>query len=248
MFPAVSVSMLAGKANPPVRRLVRRWLGRLLLLFVGVSVVLVIAFRWLPPPLSSLMIQRYLQHAWEDPEPPALDYRWVPFGRISPYLALAVVAGEDQQFPAHGGFDWQALRQALTEQAGGGRLRGASTISQQVAKNLYLWPQRSLVRKGLEAWFTLLIELFWSKQRILEVYLNIVELGERTFGAEAASRRYFHKPAQHLTQEEAALLAAVLPNPLRYRADTPSRYVRWRQGWILKQMHQLGGIAYLENL
>jgi monofunctional biosynthetic peptidoglycan transglycosylase len=163
-------------------------------------------------------------------------------------MALAVVAGEDQRFPAHWGFDFRAIQQVLEDKAQGKALRGASTISQQVAKNLFLWHGRSLLRKALEAWFTVLLELLWPKQRILEVYLNIIELGEQTFGVEAASRRFFNKSAQQLRPEEAALLAAVLPNPLYYRVNAPSAYVRERQSWILRQMRQLGGIDYLDEL
>lgn len=179
---------------------------------------------------------------------PVVDYTWVAFDAINPHLALAVVAAEDQKFPDHNGFDVAAIRSALRESAQGKPLRGASTISQQVSKNLFLWSGRSFFRKGLEAWFTLLIELFWPKQRILEIYLNIVELGELTFGVEAASQRFFDKSASQVNRQEAALLAAVLPNPLLYRVNAPSQYVRKRQAWVLEQMRRLGGITYLENL
>lgn len=231
-----------------ISRLVR-WLFLLLLLFLGTSVLLVVVLRWVPVPGSSVMIQNTVQ-ALRSGEglAPLVRYTWVPYQAISPHLALAVVAAEDQRFPQHRGFDFAAIKAALQERAQGERLRGASTISQQVAKNLFLWPGRSLLRKGLEAGFTLLLELFWSKQRILEVYLNIVELGERTFGVEAASQRFFAKSAEDLDPSEAALLAAVLPNPLRYRVDAPSQYVRKRQAWILAQMQHLGGIGYLDNL
>jgi monofunctional biosynthetic peptidoglycan transglycosylase len=172
----------------------------------------------------------------------------VPLANISPHLALAVVAGEDQKFPQHHGFDIAAIRQVLDNWKAGKPLRGASTISQQVAKNLYLWPGRSAVRKLLEAWFTVLLEALLSKQRILEIYLNIIELGEYTFGAEAASRHFFGKSAAQLNRHEAALLAAVLPNPRYYRVEKPSPRVRRRQQWILRQMRQLGGAAYLNSL
>ncbi len=167
---------------------------------------------------------------------------------ISPNAALAVIAAEDQHFPDHYGFDFAAIQDALDDQDEGKPLRGASTISQQVAKNLFLWSGRSLVRKGLEVWFTALLELLWSKERILEVYLNIAEFGDSTFGVEAASRRFFNKSASRLTAIEAARLAAVLPNPLRYRADKPSAYVLKRQRWIERQMRQLGGVTYLDRL
>ena len=227
-----------------------RWFSRVLLVFSIVSILGVLLFRWAPPPTSSLMIQRYLEGTVAEGQDgaPTIRYVWTSYDDISPYMALAAVAGEDQKFPLHGGFDFDAIAQALRDRARGKPLRGASTISQQVAKNLYLWPGRSLVRKGLEAWVTMLIEILWSKRRILEIYLNIVELGDYTFGVEAASRRFFHKPAANLNRQEAALLAAVLPNPLYYRVDAPSHYVRGRQAWILRQMRQLGGFRYLEDL
>jgi monofunctional biosynthetic peptidoglycan transglycosylase len=195
------------------------------------------------------MIQCYLEDIWAGRGfKPAIRYRWLSYQAISPYAGLAVVAAEDQRFPEHRGFDFLAIRQALRERAEGKSRRGASTISQQVVKNLYLWPDRSWLRKGLEAWFTLLLELSWPKQRILEVYLNIIQVDERTFGMEAASQRFFKKSARHISEQEAALLAAVLPKPLSYRVQAPSVYVRERQGWILKQMRQLGGVNYLKRL
>jgi monofunctional biosynthetic peptidoglycan transglycosylase len=225
------------------------WLYRGLLLFLVISILLVLLFRWLPPPLSGLMVQRYVQHIWEGQKrKPTIYYDWVAYEEISPYMALAVVAAEDQKFPIHFGFDLQAIQQAFKDRIRGKTLRGASTISQQVVKNLYLWHGRSWLRKALEVWFTLLLELLWSKQRTLEIYLNIIELGDRTYGVEAASQRFFKKPAHSLSREEAALLAAVLPNPLTYHANAPSSYVRERQAWILRQMQQLGGISYLEQL
>ena len=176
------------------------------------------------------------------------DYRWVSLEQISPHAALAVIASEDQLFPFHAGFDINSIREAVRANERGKRLRGASTISQQVAKNLFLWSDHSFVRKGLEAWFTVLIEALWPKERILEVYLNIIQLGNGIYGVEAASQRYFHKPAARLPSSEAAVLAAVLPNPLRLHADNPSRYVLSRRDWILGQMSDLGGSSYLQAL
>jgi monofunctional biosynthetic peptidoglycan transglycosylase len=161
---------------------------------------------------------------------------WVPWDRIAPHAAVAVIASEDQKFLAHDGFDFEAIGQAMEDAGRGGRRRGASTISQQVAKNLFLWSGQNWLRKGLEAWFTVWIELIWPKQRILEVYLNVAQFGPGTWGVEAASRRYFGKPAARLTRHEAALLAAVLPSPTRYRVVNPGPYVRQRQQWILGQM------------
>ncbi len=213
---------------------------------VLLSLLLVAVLRWLPPPTSSFMLQASLQE-WPQNKVD-IRYEWVDYENISPYMALAVVAAEDQKFPLHEGFDIESIKKALNDKAQGKPLRGASTISQQVAKNLYLWPGRNLFRKALEAWFTLVLEAFWSKQRILEIYLNIAELGEHTFGVEAASQHFYGKSAVQLTREEAALLAAVLPNPRLYRVDAPSKRVRQRQRWILKQMRQLGGPAYLSGL
>ena len=175
-------------------------------------------------------------------------YQWQPYQRISPEMALAAIAAEDQRFPTHSGFDIEAINAAIKEADEGASLRGASTITQQVAKNLFLWPGGSFVRKGIEAWLTLLIELMWDKQRILEVYLNIAQFGGHTFGVEAASQQFFQISAQDLTPEEAALLAAVLPGPELYSVEAPSWEVLDRQSWILIQMNQLGGTAYLQQL
>lgn len=223
-----------------LKKWLRRWLFRLILTFLLITLIPVLLFRWLPPPTSSVMLQRMLT------EGAAQSYQWVPYEQISVELALAVVAAEDQKFPHHWGFDFQSMLEAVKQKANGGRLRGASTLTQQVARNLFLWQGRSYLRKGLEAWFTLLLELFWSKERIIEVYLNIAEMGERIFGAESASRYYFSRSAGKITGQQAALLAAVLPSPARYRADSPSSYIIERQQWILRQMQQLGGVRYLQ--
>jgi monofunctional biosynthetic peptidoglycan transglycosylase len=212
----------------------------------ALSVVAVVALRWIPPLTSGVMLERRVEAllAWKSYSG---DYRWVPWSRISKHAGVAVIAAEDQSFPTHHGFDVESIQKAIDAHERGRRLRGASTISQQVAKNLLLWSGRSFVRKGLEAYFTVLIELTWSKRRILEVYLNIVELGDGVFGVEAASRRFFKKPAAKLAPSEAALLAAVLPNPIRFRVNRPSAYVEERRGWILQQMDQLGGTALLNG-
>ena len=219
----------------------RRWLLWVVAVFLIVSVFPVIALRWLPPPTSAVMLVRTLH------EGRSQDYQWVALERIAPAAALAVVAAEDQKFPDHWGFDVAAIWDAAQNRARGGRLRGASTLTQQVARNLFLWQGRSYLRKGLEAWMTLLLEIAWPKRRVLEVYLNIAEMGERTFGVEAASRRFFARPAGAITTEQAALLAAVLPNPRRYHADRPSAYVLERRDWILQQMAHLGG-GYLKGI
>jgi monofunctional biosynthetic peptidoglycan transglycosylase len=220
----------------------RRWLFRIVLALVLVSTLPVIILRWVDPPTSAVILQRTLSEG--QPQ----DYRWVPLARIAPEMALAVVASEDQKFPDHRGFDLQAIRDAAQGNARGGRLRGASTLTQQVARNLFLWQGRSYLRKGLEAWMTLLLELFWPKARILEVYLNIAETGPGTFGVQAGALRFFKQPASDISRQQAALLAAVLPSPLRYRADRPSAYVLERRDHILRQMSQLGGTHYLQGI
>ncbi len=227
------------------RRGLRHFLALLALAWLSLSLVLVIPLRWLPVPVTSIMALSRLD---QRPGQPPIRYQWVPYGAMAPSIKLAVMAGEDQRFPFHHGFDFRAIRNALEAYEAGARLRGASTISQQTAKNLFLWPARSWPRKGLEAWFTMLLELCWPKQRILEVYLNVVQFGANIFGVEAASEHFFGEPASALTPAQAALLAAVLPAPSRYRVAAPSEHVRERQRWILQQMQQLGGIDYLKNL
>jgi monofunctional biosynthetic peptidoglycan transglycosylase len=177
-----------------------------------------------------------------------IQHRWVDWPQISPHVKVAVIASEDQKFPEHHGFDLESINDALEERERGRRVRGASTISQQVAKNLFLWPGQSWVRKGFEAYYTVLIETLWPKRRILEVYLNIAEFGTGVFGVGAASEVYFHRRAARLSAPDAALLAAVLPNPKRLRVAAPSRYVRSRQDWILGQMRGIGGVGLLSQI
>ena len=175
------------------------------------------------------------------------EHQWVSWDHLPKSAALAVIAAEDQNFASHHGFDFQSIEKAIDAHERGKRLRGASTISQQTAKNLFLLSGRSFIRKGLEAYFTVLIEFMWPKRRILEVYLNIIELGDGIYGVEAASRRYFGKPAAKLTEQEAALLAAVLPNPIRFKAGRPSSYINERRDWILGQMSNLGGVEIINR-
>jgi monofunctional biosynthetic peptidoglycan transglycosylase len=203
-------------------------------------VAVVALLRFVPPPTTAFMLAHRASGTHAE-----VDFRWVPAARLSPHLPIALVAAEDQAFRAHHGFDLASIQKALAERERGGT-RGASTISQQVAKNLFLWSGRSWVRKGLEAYFTVLIELLWSKQRIIEVYANVAEFGDGVYGAEAASRRYFGRSAAQLTSRQAALLAAVLPNPKQMRVDRPTRYVWRRVDWIERQVRQLGGAQYFE--
>ena len=193
------------------------------------------------------MIQRQISGLFSG-EFELIKYHWVSYDDISKYMPIAIVAAEDQNFPNHFGFDFKQIEKALKENKRGKRVRGASTITQQVAKNLFLWEGKSFVRKGIEAYFTLLIELLWDKQRILEVHMNIAEMGDKIFGVGIASVAYFKKPASKLTIAQAALLAAVLPNPKKYSAVKPSGYVRGRQNWIIRQINSLGGVDYLKDL
>jgi len=194
------------------------------------------------------MIGRHIAQLVGDDGSGRISYQWVEWGQISPYLPLAVVAAEDQKFSSHAGFDFESIGKAVEKSIKGGKLRGASTISQQVAKNLFLWPGRSFIRKGLEAYFTILLECLWPKKRILEVYVNIAEFGDGIFGAHAAAANIFGKKASDLTRWDAALLAAVLPNPKVLKAKNPSPYVQERRRWIATQMERLNGLEYIENL
>ena len=205
-------------------------------------------FSVMPVPFSAVMVERQLG-AWLSGDFGYVAHSdWVSMDEISPWMGLAVIAAEDQKFPDHWGFDVSAIEKALAHnERNENRIRGASTLSQQTAKNLFLWDGRSWVRKGLEAGLTLGMETVWSKKRILTVYLNVAEFGDGVFGVEAAAQRYFHKPASRLSLSEAALLAAVLPNPLRFKANAPSGYVRSRQVWIMRQMRQLGGESFMRE-
>lgn len=221
-----------------------RWflylLGSLLLL----SILPIVLLRWVDPITSSFM----LQHQWKRSSDQTLDYQWRDWDQLSSQLKIAVVAAEDQTFPEHYGLDFKSIKNALKQRQQGRSSRGASTISQQVVKNMFLWSGQSWIRKGLEAWLTLVLETVCSKQRILEIYLNIAQWGSNQFGAQAASQRYFSKNAIQLNRYESALLAAVLPNPVRFRVDKPSKYIFDRQRWILRQIRGLGGSGYLSDM
>lgn len=208
--------------------------------------MMVLLLRFVPPLTSAFMLGRKFDAIVDGQKDFRIGYRWTPISKVSANLPIALVAAEDQKFPNHHGFDVDAIQDALADADDGARLRGASTISQQVAKNLFLWNGRSFVRKGFEAYFTVLIELLWPKQRIIEVYLNIAEFGDGTYGAAAASERFFHTSPAQLSAHQSALLAAVLPNPRKLRVDRPSTYVQRRATWIERQVRQLGGSAYLE--
>lgn len=226
------------------RNLRRKWLigiGTVIAAGIIISVSLVLPLRWLDPATTAFMLQ---DESGIEP----LRFEWRELENISEYAMLAVVAAEDQRFADHHGIDFEAIRDSIDAAQRGQGLRGASTLTQQVAKNLYLWPGRNFLRKGLEAWFALLIEVCWPKRRILEVYLNIAEFGPGTYGVAAASRHYFGKSAAYLYVEEAALLAAVLPNPRRFDVRHPSDYLRERQRWIIGQIWRLQREQWLRRL
>ncbi len=218
-----------------LRRVLWYGLSAFFLTSVGICLLL----RWMPAPTSAFMIYRHTEDLIDEQTFKAIQYQWISADKISPYAFNAVIAAEDQRFFEHFGFDLHAIFNALKNYRNGGSLRGASTLTQQVAKNLFLSPSKNFFRKGLEAWFTILLEALWSKERILEMYLNIAEFGEHIFGIEAASRQYFGISAKNITSQQAALLAATLPNPVLLKAKQPSSYLLKRQRWILKQMQNL---------
>lgn len=225
-----------------------RWLLNLLAGLMIASLLLVGSLRWAEPPVSAFML-RHAYNVWRlAQKPPYFQYEWIAWEQIPLTVRLAAIAGEDQRFPNHWGFDLIEIRHAWAAHRRGARLRGASTITQQAAKNLFLWPGSSWWRKGFEAWLTLLMELLWSKERILEVYLNIVQFSPSTYGIEATSQRYFGHAARELSLEEAALLIGVLPAPGTYRLDHPSERLQRRAHWIIDQSQRLGGMRYLEKL
>ncbi len=223
----------------------KRWLMWLILIWFVGSLALVLLLRWFEPPTTAFMLQRHYSSEYE---PIAIQHQWRDMTQISPQLAMSVIASEDQKFADHWGFDVDAIQQAIEDAQAGNQMRGASTISQQLAKNLFLWSGRSWVRKGLEVYFTAAIELMIPKQRILELYLNVVEFGDGIYGAEAAAQSIYGIPAASLNARQSALLAARLPAPKRYAISPPSDHMKQRARWIQQQVSQLGGKTYLDNL
>ena len=223
-----------------IKRIFIKWLLYAMLGWLVLSLLIVLPFRWLNPPVSMVMLERWLTH-----DDYSIQQTWLSWDEMPKKAALAVITSEDQRFPLHQGFDVDAIMKALNEAGEGGRLRGASTISQQVAKNMFLWTGRSWLRKGLEVWFTSLIEVTWGKQRILEVYMNIAEWGPGVFGIEAASQHHFGKRASQLTDMQAALLASTLPSPLKYDPARPAQHLIDRARWNLAQQRKLGGTNWL---
>jgi monofunctional biosynthetic peptidoglycan transglycosylase len=252
----LALTQLRSRHRPSHRRrdrdpsgLRRLWhgVGHLTAGLLGVVVGTVVALRFVDPPVSAFMLHARAT-AWLGGGTLVIEHRWAKPGCLPDAMRLAVLAAEDQRFPAHWGFDVDQIADALQHAQQGGRLRGASTLSQQTAKNLFLWPAQSWLRKALEAPLTLLLEVVWPKARILEVYLNVAEFGPGIYGVDAAARRYFGKAAVELTSAESALLAAVLPNPQRLRVDGPSAYLRQRQHWILLQMGVVAGLPGIPEL
>ena len=243
---------LGRRPVPPIKPPRRGALTRLLMLTLAVllllSMLVTASLRWVNPARSAFMLGAEAMALWKGDRAFTIDQRWLPLAAQSPWAAVAVIAAEDQKFPRHRGFDFDAMQSAINAHQRGATLRGASTLSQQLAKNLYLWSGRSWLRKALEAWLTVLLETTLDKRRILELYLNVVQFGPGVYGVEAASQRYFGHGANELSAEQAAALAAVLPAPSNYSVTEPSAYVRARQRWILTQMRALGGEAALRGL
>jgi monofunctional glycosyltransferase len=240
--------MSASATTKPRSRL-RVWLKRIFFWlpfwFVLITTLQVLILRWVPPVGSAFMMSRSIEAWFEGDQQFRLYYQWKSSEKISRHLPIALVAAEDQKFPLHYGFDLEAMKKAHASNQRGRKIKGASTITQQLAKNLFLWSGRSYIRKALEAWYTLLMELLWPKERILEVYMNVVEFGDGIYGAEAAARQHFGVSASKLSAAQSARLAAVLPNPKRYNAKKPGPYVSRRARWIERQMRRLGGSSYL---
>jgi len=243
----VAQSRSLPKSGSLPRRLLR-WLGLLIVSGLVLSIGSVALLRWVNPVTSTFILRDRAVALFSGDDNYRFGHQWADWANISATVKVAVIASEDQKFPEHSGFDLGSMEKAWASNHRGRKFRGGSTISQQVAKNLYLWPGHSYVRKGIEAYLTVLIEAMWSKQRILEVYLNSAEFGKGVFGVEAASRRYFGKSAARLTPQEGALLAAVLPAPKRLLVNKPSGFVRARQAWITRQMARLGGASVLKSL
>ena len=225
-----------------------RWAIRILVGLFAASILIVLALRWINPPTSSFMLQRQYDAWVSDNDSFELQYQWTRWQNISPHIKMAAITSEDQSFANHWGLDLTSIQQALEEYEEGEDLRGASTITQQVAKNLFLWPAPSFIRKGIEAYFALLMELIWSKQRILEMYLNIVEFGDGIYGVQAAADHYFDTSAARLSKFQSALMVTALPAPKRYNLANPSQYMLERRSWVLRYMDLLGNGAYLKQL
>jgi monofunctional biosynthetic peptidoglycan transglycosylase len=226
-----------------MKRKILLWIWKAMLWFFGLSILSVIIFKWVPIPFTPLMVTRIIEFKLEGKDA-IYSHKWVPLEDISPNLQKAVIASEDGNFLKHNGFDFEAMQKAFKNNNKGKRLKGGSTISQQTAKNIFLWQGRSYIRKGLEAYFTVLIELIWGKERIMEVYLNSIEMGNGVYGAQEAARHWYSKTAINLTAREAAGIAAILPNPRKFKASNSSSYINRRKDKIMRVMRHVGKIEY----
>jgi monofunctional biosynthetic peptidoglycan transglycosylase len=233
----------AAKTKNPLLKKFSSILSKVLLWFLMVTVLWVLVYRFVNPPITLLMIQRNMERSADD-KSSKMEKTWVDFDDISDNMKRAAVSAEDQLFLKHIGFDVKAIEKAFATNKKGKKIKGGSTISQQTAKNVFLWPGRSWVRKGFEAYFTLLIEILWSKERILEVYLNVIEMGDGVYGAEAAAQEYFGKSCRKLTKSQSALIAACFPNPRRWTPRKPTQYIKHRQYLILRNMRRLGPLDF----
>jgi len=226
-----------------MKRKILRCIWKAMLWFFGLSILSVIIFKWVPIPFTPLMVTRIIEFKLEGKDA-IYSHKWVPLEDISPNLQKAVIASEDGNFLKHNGFDFEAMQKAFKNNNKGRRLKGGSTITQQTAKNIFLWQGRSYIRKGLEAYFTVLIELIWGKERIMEVYLNSIEMGNGVYGAQEAARHWYSKTATNLTPREAAGIAAILPNPRKFKASNSSSYINRRKDKIMRVMRHVGKIEY----
>lgn len=229
--------------NPTFFKKLKRFIWKAMLWFFGLSILSVIVFKWVPIPFTPLMINRAIEQKMDGKEM-TCSHDWEPIENISTNLQKAVIASEDGTFLKHHGFDFSAMQKAFKNNNRGRKLKGGSTISQQTAKNVFLWQGRSYVRKGLEAYFTVLIELIWGKERIMEVYLNSIEMGEGVYGAKAAAKYWYQTDAKNLTKKQAAGIAAILPNPRKFKASNSSSYIEKRKGKIVKVMRHIGKLEY----
>ncbi len=222
-----------------------KYLKRIVLIFFASTIGVTFLYRFVNPPVTYLMVQRVFEQ-WRAGKKAKLSKTWKDLDEINKSLPTAVVASEDQLFLSHWGFDFKSIEKAYENNQNEKKktMRGGSTISQQVAKNVFLWPGRSWIRKGLETYFTILIELLWNKERIMEVYLNVTEMGDGIYGAEAAAKSYFKRSAGKLSRNQSALIAAILPNPLKYSATRPTAYIKKRQQWILRNMAYIGELKF----
>ncbi|WP_026896774.1 monofunctional biosynthetic peptidoglycan transglycosylase [Daejeonella oryzae] len=220
-----------------------RIIGKIVIWFFAVSIIWVVLLRFINPPVTFLMVLRGFERKADD-KPWKIEKEWLSYDELSTNLKVAAIAGEDVNFLKHSGFDFKAMEKAFEKNKSGKKIRGGSTISQQTAKNVFLWPGRSYIRKGFEAYFTALIELLWGKERILEVYLNVIETGDGIYGAEAATQQYFSKSATSLTKSQAALLIAVLPNPRKWSPAKPTPYIYYKRSLILRNMRRLNHLKF----